>query len=645
MLHWRLSLAGQCHALAAEELLLNKRRWWLVVLLMPALPCAFLLFMYRMNATPPEAAPWRRDSAESVLSSAYEPHELANAQWRVVPLRDWTRPLASRRQRAWYRWVFVMPTVSLPESQSDDWAIFIDQAYSHLTFYVNGMRIGSGGPDTGLVPVLRGPLWVPVPRVLHRVSGDELLVRSDAGMRHTTLDRVHIGPAATLRPAYDHAYTMKRWLRSTSLSAMLSAAFIFGLLASLRRQESFYLWAACTVSAWTLHMVHSQFDMPPIEPALWDAYGQITLGWFVLAGTLFTHRIIDAQAPRLERAIRTWAILGAAMLCIAPAFRMATIVNVLVWLPSLLAAGVYMLVRLSKSLVTRGSHETAWFWSIAAIIFGVGAHDYITYFLWIAPGSEQFLPNTSLVLLVGLVVIVLRRFTTALSTSESLNRDLELRVAEKTQQIETHLVRTKDLERERALTAERERITRDMHDGLGGQLVAALALSRSTAQAPDEAQLMQETLEASLQELRMLIDSAEPAEGDLLTVLGMLRMRSTRRMQAAGVEFDWQVQDLPPLPDFGPHKVLQVMRIVQEALTNAMKHARASRVTIRTCVESLGDAPRVRLDVIDNGVGTGGVATAGRGLVNMHRRAAEVGGELTATDSAAGYAVTLWLPL
>ena len=286
--------------------------------------------------------------------------------------------------------------------ESDDWAIFIDQAYSHLTFYVNGMRIGSGGPDTGLVPVLRGPLWVPVPRVLHRVSGDELLVRSDAGMRHTTLDRVHIGPAATLRPAYDHAYTMKRWLRSTSLSAMLSAAFIFGLLASLRRQESFYLWAACTVSAWTLHMVHSQFDMPPIEPAMWDAYGQITLGWFVLAGTLFTHRIIDAQAPRLERAIRTWAILGAAMLCIAPAFRMATIVNALVWLPSLLAAGVYMLVRLSKSLVTRGGHETAWFWSIAAIIFGVGAHDYITYFLWIAPGSEQFLPNTSLVLLVGL---------------------------------------------------------------------------------------------------------------------------------------------------------------------------------------------------------------------------------------------------
>ena len=118
MLHWRLSLAGQCHALAAEELLLNKRRWWLVVLLMPALPCAFLLFMYRMNATPPEAAPWRRDSAESVLSSAHEPHELANAQWRVVPLRDWTRPLASRRQRAWYRWLFVMPTVSLPESQS-----------------------------------------------------------------------------------------------------------------------------------------------------------------------------------------------------------------------------------------------------------------------------------------------------------------------------------------------------------------------------------------------------------------------------------------------------------------------------------------------------------------------------------------------
>ena len=71
----------------------------------------------------------------------------------------------------------------------------------------------------------------------------------------------------------------------------------------------------------------------------------------------------------------------------------------------------------------------------------------------------------------------------------------------------------------------------------------------------------------------------------------------------------------------GRNKVLQVMRIVQEALTNAMKHSRPSRIIIRTSVESLGVTRPVRLDVVDNGVGLDANPKEGRGLVNMRRRA------------------------
>ncbi len=629
-------------------------RWLAMALLLPALPAGYLWILHVINAVDPQAAPFERRRAESVLSAARTPDALPVSGWQQVHLRDWNRPLSSRGVHAWYRLRF---TTGVPRAALDTgggWAVFVDQAYTRLTFHVTGAEIGTAGPDTGVEPVLRGPVWVPIPPALHRAGEDVLHVRSDSGVRHTSLDRIHIGPARVLRPAFERSHGVKRWLRDTSFAVMLSASLIFGLLAFLRRRDSFYVWSAGTVVGWTLCMLHRQFDIPPVHPGAWEAYGQASLGWFVLAGTMFTHRIVGRSAPRLERIVIGWAVVGPVLLCLAqvalalmpeadmPGRRIAIAINALVWLPTLLVAGLYMLALMSHRLAAGPDLETALFWAIAAIIFGVAAHDYVTYFLWISPGSPQFLSFTSLALLVGLAAIVLRRFAGALADAESLNRELEERVAEKAGEIELHLGRAKDLERERALASERERITRDMHDGLGGQLVAALALSASV----EHRSLLHETLEASLQELRLLIDSAEPTDGDLLSVLGMLRMRSARRLEAAGIRVDWQVCELPPLQGLEPHRVLQVMRILQEALTNVLKHAGATRISVHTGTENVDGGTWVRIDVADDGKGLAADTTAGRGLANMRRRAGELGGKVELRNLAeVGCMLSLWLPV
>jgi signal transduction histidine kinase len=112
---------------------------------------------------------------------------------------------------------------------------------------------------------------------------------------------------------------------------------------------------------------------------------------------------------------------------------------------------------------------------------------------------------------------------------------------------------------------------------------------------------------------------------------------------------DWRVQELPRLADFGPQKALQVMRILQEAVANIIKHAGADLVTVETrLVPGPDGAERVWVTVQDNGRGlcTGGVSQVpGRGLYNMRRRARAIGAGLEVEDIGGGTRVALWLPL
>ena len=102
-------------------------------------------------------------------------------------------------------------------------------------------------------------------------------------------------------------------------------------------------------------------------------------------------------------------------------------------------------------------------------------------------------------------------------------------------------------------------------------------------------------------------------------------------MRAAGLDIDLAITgEVKPLP---PGLELSVYRIVQEALTNVLKHARASRARVR--VDYGPDA--VTIDVIDDGTArTASGAPAGHGLVGMRQRVRVFGGTTTACPAPGG---------
>ncbi|WP_429614637.1 sensor histidine kinase [Variovorax sp. W2I14] len=152
----------------------------------------------------------------------------------------------------------------------------------------------------------------------------------------------------------------------------------------------------------------------------------------------------------------------------------------------------------------------------------------------------------------------------------------------------------------------------------------------------------------------MAVDSLQPTQDDLSTVLATLRYRLQPRLDAAGIELVWNVALIPTIEPFAAQAALQLQRILLEAFTNVLKHAAATRIVMQVSWHGDEAPPLVRIVLTDNGRGlssttggTGGTSErvdaaarpAGHGISNMRSRAQAIGARLEiepADDQAGG---------
>jgi signal transduction histidine kinase len=203
-----------------------------------------------------------------------------------------------------------------------------------------------------------------------------------------------------------------------------------------------------------------------------------------------------------------------------------------------------------------------------------------------------------------------------------------------------------------AILEERSRIAREMHDGLA-QVLGYLSLETQTL----EALVRRGECEAALAELKGARTHILEAQADVRE--NILSLRTTLSGQAGLIpalqeyvgEFEVQtgiktaiVNDLTTEPHLSPLAEAQLIRIVQEALTNVRKHARATQAHLQLT------APDgcLRVQVADDGCGFE-AAAVGRGHFGLHtmrERAESVGGGCTIRSApGAGTHIELWLPV
>lgn len=576
--------------------------------------------------------------AERIRVSGDAPPAPDDARWRPVGLPDWWGIEERRRGvEGWYR-----ATFRLDAAPAEVWAVYLPRVGQTVGVWVNRTLVGtSGGFGQPLPRNWNRPQLFGVPSTLLRVGENEILIRlvTHAGAPGF-LRAFHVGPMRVLGPLH----ARRTWRQVTLGQIVGSGTLATGLLLLLfaGRYERFLpqRWLALGLVLWSWTSADAFFHTIPVPSRWWESSTAAALVWCLVCFTIGFHRMLERARPGVDRIVVGVAVAYTAALALVPRL----------WFFAVVVAGggiavviaLYLMTLLVRSpAAARSARRVLLLPVVLGVLFGM--HDLVMVAMGRSVlGGVLLSPYIPVLAMAAAGWLLLERHLETLRETEALNAELEARVASKHRELEENYDRLRAFERRHAVVGERERIMQDMHDGMGGQLVSTLAMVESGGWTAEQ---VSEALRDALDDLRIVIDSLDPAETDLLTVLGMVRARLEPRLVRHGLRFRWRVAEVPPLPGFGPEMALQVMRVVQEALTNVVRHARATTVTVRTG-EMVGDdgRPGVFVDVEDDGRGIDLEAPRGRGLAGMQRRAARLGGAVAVDATGTGTRVRLWIP-
>jgi hypothetical protein len=550
--------------------------------------------------------------------------------WTPVALPDDWRATRPSVREGWYRLRF-------RADGAERLGVFLPSVGMNAAVYVNGERIGSGGAFTPSPArnVNRALLFAIPAHVL--VAGDNVLalrVAADLPGRGF-LPAPAVGSLATLARAHAQSTFVRRTLLWTLVVFRLVVAVFTAAIFVMWRRQAYYGWFAVSVVAWVVAEANLLVVDPPIGLAAWYWLFNVAIGWWGISAVRMVLSFIGVSRPRSERALMLAGVAGSLGLAVLAATGSPHFDPLAVNLWLVLAFGASLtLVRSVWERLRRypDAIELNVVFVVAFSVIGCVLFD-LTVQLGLQPrGGLSVPPYASFLAVVGMGWVLVRRFVGALGEAQALAATLEERVRAERAEVDASWRRILATERARVLSAERERILRDTDEGLGAQLVATLAL----LERPESgAAAITRGVRAALDDLRLVVDSLDPQEGDVLVMLGTVRARLQGRFDAAGIRVEWLVTDLPALPDLTPHRVLQILRIVHAVFSGALA---GQGGTLRVATRATATDAVIEMAMI-------GAAAPTADLERLRARARDAGGTLEADWTADSTVVRLALPL
>ncbi|WP_427912956.1 sensor histidine kinase [Ramlibacter sp. MMS24-I3-19] len=559
------------------------------------------------------------------------------AEWVTRTLPDsWSVSNPGQSGYGWYRMLLV-----LPDAPVEEWGAYLPTVSTTHHLFINGVDVGGGAMSGPFQRTMGTPQINLIPPSLLNAGRNEILLRLRVAPNlRGGLGPLLVGPHPSVEPLYERDLLVRVTLPRALNLALIFVGVLVLLLWLRRPSESIYGVFAALAIVWSLRNFLYTVSLP-IGSNVWEA---LVLGSLALVETLlwmFVLRYTGKAPPTFER----WALTGALVSLPLLASLHSSVVSALrlPWYLGCTVFSLFVIVLLIRHLYARRPEQPGPWLVLGAmlVMLLLGLTDLAVSAHLLQFGPAARMSYGAPLLLCAFVYALADNYFGTYEEARALNAELEQRVQHRARQLEITYERVRALEHAAILASERERIMKDMHDGIGSHLIAAVdAVERGSASPHTVAALLRECID----DLRLMIDSLEPDDVALQTSLGNLRYRLEPRLRAAGIALQWDVDDAVNIPS--GISVLQILRIVQEAVANVLKHAEATLLHVSCRLEE----ERLVLRIADNGHGAAGhVEKTGdpmhRGIHNMRMRAQQLNGEFEIAERSPGTEVTIRVPV
>ncbi len=587
-------------------------------------------------------SPPPHEAHELELKGRWQTVTLPHAITRVlVPEQAQNKDLGTPTVVTWYRLQVPELTASLspryiylPRWKTDGQiAVYGDHRLlyqSHADLFWNGWNI---------------PLWIALDDTADASIPRVILLRierpRDSGGGISTL---WLGEDERLSWRYHLRYLLQVQLPYMSSVAFLTAG-LFSLLLWLRtRGDTLYFLFFFVSFASFLRTLHYHIGKNHLLlPEEWFSWLTVnSLFWLIAAAHFFLNSLHRRPLRPLNRLVLgVTIILSIVTLPLFPTFPSIYLLSPLVYVLLMLMGTAVGLVGFFQSL-SENSRDGLLLssWCLMGMVFWL--HDWLLQSNYIDIENIYLGPYTNFLAFLFFLNIMFRRYVGALDDVKRVNASLELRLQARENELQKSYSSQREIAHRQTLADERQRMMQDMHDGLGSSLrTALLAIEKGRIDATTVA----DVLRGCIDDLKLAIDAMEPVQADLLLLLATLRYRLGPRLESAGIAMRWEIGTVPALDWIDPRNALHILRILQEAFTNIIKHTQATEIRVATRV----DNDFVLVAIIDNGQGfdvaQGFSSPLRKGLANQIRRADSMGAEVHWNSSDAGTCLNLRLPI
>ena len=412
------------------------------------------------------------------------------------------------------------------------------------------------------------------------------------------------------------------WMSDTPRAASIVALLLVVMtlpMALQRKREPAYALLCANAMVWCLTNLQYFHDFTG-HPNLSRWFGvamDLSINWNIVLTLLFALELQEKRLRWLQNALLAYAglstLLSVALMAIGEYSLFANHYgNIAVFMVGL---AVY-----ARHLAKTPNREGVILLLAMLAPLGTGVHSLLFVSSNSHPDHVHTFPFAVLGTFFAFFYAISRRSALAIKTSEMHQFELQRQLAEQKSHMEKQHRQIADLELEHQLSAQREAMLQDLHDGLGSNLTSALFQARNGKLTREETLFLLQDLAEELKQLSRTSTATSLGVND---ILAELRQRIQKRLTQGGITLEWQVATNLPSLDQLPSGAGQHLRaMLSEAIANVLKHADADHIQVfAECSED-----SLNIVITDNGNGfEPDEESAGRGLPGARHRAKLIG--------------------